>query len=418
MRIPSFRRGNPAQVTGAVQGAAKHAPQTLTVARQRAQPVGVTILRQSLTALFAYLLAIVLTGSKHSVLVLAPLTSLLVLQVSLYRTLRSAFTKVAGVVIGVLLAVGLSAIIGFNWWSLTVTIAIALVIGYALRLGDNILEVPISAMLILSVGTGAAASQRIIETFVGTGAGLIAGFVLAPPRVQPAEEAIGDLSGRMANLFSQIAGGMRNASVRRSADDWLRQARELGSDIQRADDTLRQAEESTRLNPRNAVVPLPRSTASLREGLETLEDETTTLRLFTRSLADGSRLAGLDNPVQTQDVRDRMARVLDELSAAVRTYGVFVLDNGTAGGPQLENKLDRHLAAAEQRQDELSELLGSDPAAKPTGWPLRGEVISHLDRLRTDLCMGKRAHSAHQRNRSLFGSAHSALLRRRSRPDS
>ena len=130
---------------------AQRTPQTLTVVRTRAQPTAVTIVRLTCTAVFAYLLALVLTAAPRPVL--APLTALLVVQVSLYQTLRRAVTKVASVVAGVLLAVGLSAWVGFTWWSLGITIAIALAIGYALRLGDNILEVPISAMLILSVGT-------------------------------------------------------------------------------------------------------------------------------------------------------------------------------------------------------------------------------------------------------------------------
>jgi hypothetical protein len=418
MRIPSFGRGNPAQITSTVRGATKHAPHTLTVVRRRAQPMTVTIIRQALTALFAYMLAQLLTGSKHSVLVLAPLTSLLVLQVSLYGTLRSALTKVAAVVIGVLLAVGLSAFIGFTWWSLTVTIIIGLIIGNSLRLGENILEVPISAMLILSVGTGAAASQRIIETFVGTAAGLIAGFVLAPPRVQPAEEAIGELSSGMADLFAQMARGLRNGSVRGSVGDWLRRAENIGSEVRQTEDTLRQAEESIRLHPGGAVVPLPLSTVSLRESLETLEHEATTLRLFVRAVADNSRLGIPDNPVLVHEAREKMARVLDELSASVRTYGALATrrDGAEDKQRQLEGELDRHLAAAQDCQDELSEVLRSDPATKPTGWPLRGEVISHLDRLRTDLGTGKPVHKTHRRSRSLLGPTPPTFRRRRPRP--
>ncbi len=171
-----FRRHQATQLTAAARAVAQRTPQTLTVVRTRAQPTAVTIVRLTCTAVFAYLLALVLTAAPRPVL--APLTALLVVQVSLYQTLRRAVTKVASVVAGVLLAVGLSAWVGFTWWSLGITIAIALAIGYALRLGDNILEVPISAMLILSVGTRAAATGRIVETFVGTAAGLAAGLVL------------------------------------------------------------------------------------------------------------------------------------------------------------------------------------------------------------------------------------------------
>jgi hypothetical protein len=412
MRMPNFRWGEPRQLSAAVRVAGRRTPQTLTVVRHRAQPAAVTIVRLTVTALFAYLLALELTNNKHSVLVLAPLTSLLVFQVSLYQTLRSALTKVAAVVIGVLLAVGLSELIGFTWWSLTVTIAIALVIGYALRLGENLLEVPISAMIILSSGAGAAASQRIIETFVGTAAGLTSGFVLGTPKVESAEEAIGDLCDKIADLLGRMAAGLRDGSVQNSAADWLRQARAVSSEIQRVNEALRQAEESTRLNPRGVVLPI--STVGLRQSLETLEHEAVTLRLFTRSLADSTGLGDRDSPVRDQRVQERLARVVDELSAAVRTYGDFTVKHEAADHERLEADLDRHLTAARDRQNELSELLSSDPAAKPTGWPLRGEVVSHLDRLRTDLC-NKPQQRAHRRGRSLLGPVQPSFRRRRPR---
>jgi uncharacterized membrane protein YgaE (UPF0421/DUF939 family) len=192
------------------------------------------------TAVFAYLVALPLPVTPHPVL--APLTALLVAQVSLYQTLTSAVRRVAAVVAGVLLAVALSALVGFTWWSLGITIVAALAVGYALRLGDTILEVPISAMLILSVaGTRAAASGRIIETFVGAAAGLLAGIVLAKPRVQPATEAIEDLCRKMADLLDRMAAGLQDGSVQDRSGDWLGQARALGGEIRRLDEALRAA---------------------------------------------------------------------------------------------------------------------------------------------------------------------------------
>ncbi len=140
-----------------------------------------TVARLVGTAAVAYLAALPLPFIPKPVI--APLTALLVAQVSLYQTLRSAVRRVAAVVAGVLLAVGLSAWIGFTWWSLGITIVLALAVGFALHLGDTILEVPVSAMLILSVaGTSKAATGRIIETLIGAGVGLAAGFVFGPPR--------------------------------------------------------------------------------------------------------------------------------------------------------------------------------------------------------------------------------------------
>jgi len=48
----------------------------------------------------------------------ALLTALLVLQASLYQTIRSALRKVLSVTLGVLVAVGVAEFIGFSWWQL------------------------------------------------------------------------------------------------------------------------------------------------------------------------------------------------------------------------------------------------------------------------------------------------------------
>ena len=42
---------------------------------------------------------------------------------------------------------------------------------------------------------------------------------------------------------------------------------------------------------------------SLRDNLETLEHETTTIRVLARSLADSTRLAGDDNPMNDPEAR-------------------------------------------------------------------------------------------------------------------
>src|ERR1700753_174332 len=111
MNIPVFRRRRPAQLTAAARVGARRAQATLTVVRHRAQPTAATIARLTATAVFAYLIALPVPGVSRPVL--APLTALLVVQVSLYQTLRSALRRVGSVVGGGLLAVALSALVGF-----------------------------------------------------------------------------------------------------------------------------------------------------------------------------------------------------------------------------------------------------------------------------------------------------------------
>src|SRR5487761_31870 len=122
----------------------------LLLVRRRAQPAAVYIARLTGTAVFAYLLALLVpAGSGRPVL--APLTALLVVQATLYQTIRSAVQRVGAVTAGVLAAIGLAAYVPFSWWVLGMLTAATLALGMALRLGDNLLEVPISAMLIFSV---------------------------------------------------------------------------------------------------------------------------------------------------------------------------------------------------------------------------------------------------------------------------
>jgi uncharacterized membrane protein YgaE (UPF0421/DUF939 family) len=388
----SSERTGPGQLGGAARAVAQRAPETITVVRYRAQPTLVTIARLTATAVFAYLLAL-LVPTVTPRPVLAPLTALLVAQVTLYHTVHSAIRRVVAVVAGVLLALGLSAWLGFSWWSLGITIAIALAVGYALHLGDTVLEVPISGMLILSVTTErSTAYGRVVETMVGTAAGLVAGIVFARPKVQPAAEALEDLCGKMAGLLSEMAEGLREGSVHERAPGWLGQARSLDEDIHRVDEALRHAEESVRLNPRRRL--LPEIGTDLRSGLETLEHAALTVRLLARLLADSARVAADQvGPVRDELTRLRLAAVLIELASAVRVYGHLAVEPDPAQRDVSEADLQRHLGDAEARQDQLNELLSTDPAADPAGWPLRGELVSHLDRLRTEVKVGVRTGS-------------------------
>jgi uncharacterized membrane protein YgaE (UPF0421/DUF939 family) len=380
MSLTLRRRQQATQISAVARTITQRTPLTLTLARHRAQPTAATIVRLTACAVFAYLIA--LPVRETSPPVLAPLTALLVLQVSIYQTLFSALRRVAAVVTGVLIALGLSRWVGFTWWSLGLTVALGLAAGYALRLRDTVLEVPISAMLILSVGSKAAATSRITETLIGTAAGLIAGFVLTAPQVEPAQEAVAELGRTMADLLDRMSAGLNDGSVNDSARAWLEQARALGGEIRRVDEALQHAEESTKLNPRS--MRLPYSTITLRQSLEILERSAITVRILARSLTDATRLAGDDNPLDDPDVRAGVAGALGELSAAVRTYSSLATELDPHGHDVLKSELERHLAAARDQQDRLSGLL-APPATRPVGWPLRGELISHLDRLRSEL---------------------------------
>jgi hypothetical protein len=362
------------------------------------RPTATYITRLTATATLAYLLALLIpVGTARPVL--APLTALLVLQASLYQTIRSGLRKVLSVTVGVLVAVGVSAITGFSWWQLGLLIAAALLAGRLLRLGDDLLEVPISAMLIFSsAGHHAAATGRVADTLVGTVAGLAGGLVFAgQPKVQPARSAVGQLAGGVADLLDRMAtdlaalGAPAGPFSPADAAEWLTHARALRDDIERVDDRLREVSDSVRLNPRalvaaTAAVPVSETTVALRGGLETLEHAALTLRGLARSVLESVDMESEASPIRDAETRIRLADVLSKLSAAIRTYGQLVQAPPT-GVSQLEFALQGQLAEAHRQQDRLAGLL--KPRARsdgaPSEWPLRGEILAHVDRLRTGL---------------------------------
>ena len=382
-----------ALLTDSARALARQPAKQLMVVRKRTQPAAVYIARLTATATFAYLLALVIpAGTSRPVL--APLTALLVLQASLFQTIRSGLKKVVSVIAGVLAAVTLSAFVGFSWWLLALLIAGALILGHLLRLGDDLLEVPISAMLIFaSAGQHAAASGRVVDTLVGTAAGLAGGLVFAPLREQPAREAVGELAGRLAELLDGMAADLTRGPDGEAPDpdrvvQWLDKGRALRGEIERVDDMLRQAEDSARLNPRTLRAPgtRPATEVALRGGLETLEHAAVTLRVLARSVLDSSRIPSAASPVRDEQTRARLAGVLTELGRVIRAYGRLV-QTLPADSEPLASELAARLEDAHRQQDLLADIL--EPRTAPEGgsteWPLRGEILSHIDRLRTGL---------------------------------
>ena len=172
---------------------------------QRDHSSGVWVAKLTLAAVISYLLAEVLGTSPDPLL--APLTALLVVQLTTYGTLTAGLDRIVSVVAGVLVAVVVATQIGLNWWSLGLVVAVSLVLGRLLRLGPNLLEVPISAMLVFAVGgLEDAAAGRVFETLLGAAVGVLVSLLVVPPLyLRPAGAAIGEVAHRMAE-FSRCAG--------------------------------------------------------------------------------------------------------------------------------------------------------------------------------------------------------------------
>ena len=134
--------------------------------REDGSPMGLRTAKTTLAAVISWELALRLPGSQPPVL--APLTALLVTQLTLVKTITGSLQRVASVTAGVLVALLVADLIGLHWWSVGLVIFLSLALGQVLKLGSHRMEVPISALLVMTLGgTPGIAGTRVLETLIG-----------------------------------------------------------------------------------------------------------------------------------------------------------------------------------------------------------------------------------------------------------
>ncbi|MEW2135728.1 aromatic acid exporter family protein [Streptomyces sp. NPDC005409] len=358
------------------------------VARRRREPVAVQALRSTAAAVVSYVVALRLSSEPNPLT--APLTALLVVQVTLYSTLTTSIRRVNSVVVGVLIAIGFSVLVGLTWWSLGLLILASLVVGHLVRVDEFVPEVAISAMLVLGVTQVAdTAWDRVLETLIGAAVGLLVNLLLAPPLwVGPAGAAITDLAARMSRLLDHLGEEPLGPAKVEQAAARLHEARRLDNDVAQVDAALRQAEDSLRLNPRVKEGLLFRLV--LRTGLDTLEICAVVLRVACRTLTDLAR-ARPDGPLFAAETADALQQVLRHTAVAVESFAQLITAQVSANAEDAEALLTAELAVARTHRDRLARLLLTDAREDPVHWQLHGALLAEIDRVLDELGVDKRS---------------------------
>jgi hypothetical protein len=295
-------------------------------------------LRVTAAATASYLAGLLFFPSTRPLL--APLTAMLVVQVTPLSLLNSGRERVIAVIAGVGLAVGFSSVVPLSWWSLGLLIWIAITVGQYLRLRDNLIEVAISAMLVLGVGSlGATAFawQRIAETLVGAAVGILVNLVY-PPKAGSADAAVAidgladKVSGllvRAGDELDELAGQDDRSLLAAQARGWLLDARRITDEIPAISASLRRAEEGRRLNVRSVgTSPVE---PGLRQGLEALEHTSVSVRSLMRTVGDAARDGLLTDRAE---VLRELALTFRQMAAGVDAFGELVRNEG-----QVQNQL-------------------------------------------------------------------------------
>lgn len=321
---------------------------------------------------------------------LAPLTALLVTQVTLFSIVRHGLDRVLSVVAGVTLAVLFSLLVGLTWWSLGLLIAAALIVGMLLRLGPNLIEVPISAMLVLGVGaakSGPAAFERIIETLIGAGVGMLINILIPPGvRVKNAGVGIEDFANEIAQTLEDASAQLVDNVNKEQASAWLARSRNFSNLTPGLDGVLRHAEESRRLNVR--AINSPDVGNALRSGLDAMEHASVAVRSLFRGVNDVVHFSEVED--ETHEAyplasRTMSSEVMTSLATSIREFGKLVHAQTDSPGNADTTPLLEALHDLEDVRIRAREQFRSDPVDLPFVHELNVFLVTTAGRIHREL---------------------------------
>jgi hypothetical protein len=370
----------------------------------RVRPAAVQIARLTVAAVVSYLIA---NAVSPGILDLtAPLTALLVVQASTVGTLQMGLVRVGAVLTGVLVAVGVASSFGLTWWSLALVIAASLVLAKILRLGEQSLEAPISAMLILAVSSpGLAAEVRVVNTLVGTVVGIA--FSLLVPVAIPnarAREEVRGVARSQAGLLDEVA--LTVASRTPQAEEvtaWLVWVDHIEGDLDGAGASVEAIAQSRKLNPlalasatvhpglADALGRLDRCLAAVRALLSVIAVQAGAGPTATTAAATGSTEEAADDEVDgvdgvdgqvAVDLRRAFAVVLDELADGLRSFADLIDAEFGSGNPErVDEATKQTIEIVREARAVVTELMliDVDPRRQTDLWMLQGSVLAAVD---------------------------------------
>lgn len=356
----------------------------------RLRPTLTTVVRLTAAAVAAYLISLVVTHGAADLT--GPLTALLVVQASAFATIKVGAVRVGAVLAGVLVATLLSTWIGLTWWSLGAAIAGSLLLGKALRLGDQALESPISAMLILGVANhDVAAETRVLNTLIGAGVGVAFNLVYPPALpAAPAGQALLRVADAAASPLEVAAEALVAGPVTRDqVGGWIDLAPAGNRHVASATDSITLLKESRRLNPRALgtvdVEPV------LATALDTFEHCLLAVRaLFAVVLAEIPPEEEPDDPYGG-DLRAAFAVVLQDVADCLRAFGSLVVAEAEDREEETERALAESLDILRETQAILVELIMVDARDDTGSWLLRGSILTAVEQILGRLNLEDRA---------------------------
>jgi uncharacterized membrane protein YccC len=274
----------------------------------------IQLVKTVVAAVVAWVLATRVFGLPQPFL--APWAALLVVHATVYRTFSRGLRQVASAVLGVLLAWLVGNSLGLTPAAVGVLLLIGLLVGSMAWFAEETTTIAATGLIVLTTGFSTDDHMlltRLFDTTIGIVVGLVVNLAVWPPlRDSSAARAIDRIDDGIGSLLETMADQLTHGATEEQVGEWLERTRELEGEIDDAWALLRQARESSRLNPRRAAQGL-RGSRNYEEILDDNEQAVAEVRSMARTV--GHSIAGVNEwePV----FRDRWLSLLREAGVAI-----------------------------------------------------------------------------------------------------
>ncbi len=236
--------------------------------------------KTALAGVLAWVVAVDVLGLTQPFL--APWAAVLVVHATVFRTVSRGGQQIVATFAGVLLAWAGGGLFGLGPLGMGVMLVGSFLLGRHRWLRDEAMTIATTGIVVLAtnaIGESNLLASRLLDTTVGVVVGLMVNLLVWPPlRDRAALAQVQQLPEELAQVLLEMAGGLVPDLESTDADPWVARLRTLDERIDEAWRLLRQARESSRLNPR-------------RSRPAGLDDLVRTLHLLEQAVADTLSMA-------------------------------------------------------------------------------------------------------------------------------
>lgn len=330
------------------------------------------------------------TASGEASPVLAALSSLVVVQVSVRASFRTALQRSAAVVLGVLGALVVGDALALNG------LTVALIVVVALAVAELVLhlpraaarQVPVSALIVLSAvaaSPGSSGWYRALDTVIGAAVGAVVSLVLPASRLVDGRQTLERLGDGIGEALEAMGSALEQPWSTEQTLAWRRTAHTVRDRlVDDATEAVGNGRESARWNVRD------RRHAEVlgryEEMLPRLERTAIGTWVIARGLDDQARAADIEH-----EAIPAMGALLVALAGASRAAVRDVLDDGTDLTPALAEvrvRRERCVRGASRRARQALEQEAGYGDPLESEWFGYASVLVQVDRIVSDLSAG------------------------------